>query len=431
MRIAVLLITAQLVVSGASCCTRSTCLLTAQSLLSYTIPAVQDPESPLLLAAMLARTDRLADLLPAFHSHALHVARGTASVLLRLNPRTGHLQADSATGIDELDTAPWLNDEAGHGSADRAWSERAPVVVAGLRDVEQRLSAPIALVAPIIAGDERLGILLIACADDARAQAARAEIAGLAGLIAVALQRARLQHGAALQDDLRELAANLTAAVSSSAHLGASLEVFCDRAARLFAADRVSVWLHDRRARVLDLVASSDGAEVAAERRISTDDETAAVAASLRRTQVAVLTAPDGGPPDVLVALRGRRRALGTLEFRRVRIDPGHAVDLLDRVEEVARQVSAAIENVWLLDDVLRSRRELESTFNSLTDLVIVADAQLRVTRANRSFATRVGSAARAARRASHRRVLRAPGRGMDGTLLRRFGDDHARGRVA
>jgi PAS domain S-box-containing protein len=353
---------------------------------------VQDRLSPSVLAGMLARTDRLADLLPAFHRYALHLTSGTASVLLRLNARTGHLQADSAIGVDDLPAGPWLDDEDGRSSAERAWSQRALIVVSGLADVAQRLKSRIALVAPILVGDQRLGILLVACADESPAQSARDELDGLAGLFGVALQRARLQDDAALQDDLRELAANLTTAISSSAHLGASLEVFCDRAARLFAADSASVWLHDRRARVLDLVASSDGAEMAAERRVATDDESVPVASSLRRPEPTLVPAADGGPPDLLIALRGRRRALGILEFRRVRIDPGHAVDLFDRVEEVARQVSASIENVWLLDDVLRSRRELESTFNSLTDLVIVVDTQRRVTQANRAFATRVGA---------------------------------------
>jgi two-component system NtrC family sensor kinase len=68
---------------------------------------------------------------------------------------------------------------------------------------------------------------------------------------------------------------------------------------------------------------------------------------------------------------------------------PGDEVDLLDRLEEVARQLSTAIENVLLLEDVLRSRRELESTFNSMADLVVVCDQQLRVTHANRAFASR------------------------------------------
>jgi two-component system NtrC family sensor kinase len=167
--------------------------------------------------------------------------------------------------------------------------------------------------------------------------------------------------------------------------------MFCDRAARLFAADRVSVWLHDRRAGRLDLVASSDGAELAATRTVALDDDAVAVAAAMRRAHPTVFAAVDDGAADLLVPLRGRRRALGTLELRGVRLDAGDSADLLDRVQEVARQASAAIENVWLLEEVLRSRRELESTFNSLTDLVVVSDGQLRLTQANRAFAARVG----------------------------------------
>jgi PAS domain S-box-containing protein len=49
---------------------------------------------------------------------------------------------------------------------------------------------------------------------------------------------------------------------------------------------------------------------------------------------------------------------------------------------------------VFLLDDLLRSRRELESTFDSLADLVVVSDSQLRVTHANQAFAARLGRGA-------------------------------------
>ena len=312
-------------------------------------------------------------------------------MLLRLNHRTGHLQADSASGLDHLDAGPWLREPDARSAVERSWADGTPIVVSGLTDVEARLRAPVAVVAPLTAQNQRLGVLLVAADDRSRADAAREEVGAIADLMSVALERAKLQREAQLQRDLRALAAALSGAVSSSLHLSASLEIFCDKAARLFAADRVSVWLHDRRARVLDLVASSDSAELAAERRVPTDDDSFPVSAVMRGTDAVVVASADDGPPDVLVPLRGRRRALGTLELLRVRIDPGDGIDLLDRVEEVARQISASIENVWLLEEVLRSRRELESTFNSLTDLVVVADANLRVTQANRAFATRVG----------------------------------------
>jgi C4-dicarboxylate-specific signal transduction histidine kinase len=352
---------------------------------------VSEPGKSWLLAGVLANSDRMADPLPEFHRRALGAAGGTASVLLRLNHRTGHLHVDSGSGLDHIESAPWLDDPEARSAIDRAWTEAKPIVVCGLRDVTCRLHAPIALLAPLGAQKQRLGVLLVATEDRSRAEAAREEVGAIAGLMSLTLERAKLQRDAQLQRDLRALAADLSGAVSSSVQLNASLEIFCDKAARLFAADRVSVWLHDRRARALDLVASSDSAELAAERRVATEDYTIAVSFAMRRSEAVVMPSAEDHPPDVLVPLRGRRRALGTLELCGVRIDPGDGIDLLDRVEEIARQVSASIENVWLLEEVLRSRRELESTFNSLTDLVIVADANLHVTQANRAFASRVG----------------------------------------
>ena len=47
---------------------------------------------------------------------------------------------------------------------------------------------------------------------------------------------------------------------------------------------------------------------------------------------------------------------------------------MLELSHEVARQLSAAIENLQLLEEVLRQRRLLEDSFNSLVDLVLVID---------------------------------------------------------
>jgi C4-dicarboxylate-specific signal transduction histidine kinase len=342
------------------------------------------------LASAVARTDRMADLLPLFHQRALQVAGGRSSVLLRLNPRTGHLQGDSAAGLDVLSHEPWLDDDEAQVAAERCWSEVTPVVLRGVAELAARLNAPVAVLTPLLARERRLGLLLIGLDDDRTFEAQRHELSAVADLLSIALERARSRRLSDLQQDLRELSLNVTRAVSSSLHLAAALEVFCDHAARLFAADRVSVWLHDRRARVIELTASSDGAELAAAPRVAADDLSASVAAVMRQND-ALAVARDGDlPSDVLAPLKGRRRALGALEFTGVRIETGDAIDLLERVDEVARHLSTAIENVFLLEDVLRSRRELESTFNSLTDLVIVTDREWRITQANMAFLTRV-----------------------------------------
>jgi PAS domain-containing protein len=153
----------------------------------------------------------------------------------------------------------------------------------------------------------------------------------------------------------------------------------------------VSVWLHDRRARSLDLIASSDASQLVSRQRIASDDPKIPASRSMRGTRALTVPIAGGTATDRFVPLKGRRRALGTLEIAGVRIQVGDEIDLLDRLEELARQLSAAIENVQLLEDVLRSRRELESTFNSLADLVVVSDGNLRITHANQAFASRLG----------------------------------------
>ena len=143
------------------------------------------------------------------------------------------------------------------------------------------------------------------------------------------------------------------------------------------------------------LSASSDVVYLAQERRIPTADPLAPAAVALRRERAeidATGTAIGGAQTAmVTVPLKGRRRALGTLVMEGVRLEPGAQIDLLERADEIGRQLSAAVENVLLLDAVLRSRRELENTFNSLADLVAVSDQDGRLVYMNVAFLERVG----------------------------------------
>jgi C4-dicarboxylate-specific signal transduction histidine kinase len=93
----------------------------------------------------------------------------------------------------------------------------------------------------------------------------------------------------------------------------------------------------------------------------------------------------------VTVPLRGCRRALGAIVFEGVRVETGGELDLLDRADELGRQLSSAIENMQLLDDVMRSRRELENTFDSISHLVAVSDTRGHIAHVNQAFASRAG----------------------------------------
>ena len=91
----------------------------------------------------------------------------------------------------------------------------------------------------------------------------------------------------------------------------------------------------------------------------------------------------------MLAPLRGWRRALGTLVVEgpfSVELDPAQLVQL---THELSRQLSAAIENIQLIEELLRQRRLLEDTFNSIVDLVVVTDNQLRVVQMNEAFIAR------------------------------------------
>jgi PAS domain S-box-containing protein len=140
------------------------------------------------------------------------------------------------------------------------------------------------------------------------------------------------------------------------------------------------------------LQASSDPADLARDIQIGADDPTAPSAVAMRRDRAEIVTrSSDEHTAMVTVPLRGCRRALGTVVFEGVRVETGGEIDLLDRADELGRQLSSAIENMQLLEDVMRSRRELENTFDSISHLVAVSDTRGQIVHVNQAFATRAG----------------------------------------
>jgi len=348
------------------------------------------------LASLLAHSLKANDLLPLLHQHAVEVTGGACSLLFQHNPRTAGLQTTSAFGIDTLRTDPWepLPDEAA--LVGDGFSRRAAVLAADaarmVPELADRLGTRSALMLPLVRGSDRLGLLAIGfhtppspgSVEDAGMEAADAFI--------TALELLHLRQAEQLQRDVRELLDEFTASLAATLNLAAGLDIFCVGANRLFGADRTSVWIHERRARQLVLQASSDTVDVSRGVRVSTDDPLSPAAASMRRVRSEIVPPTEEAvTPIVTVPLRGTRRALGTVVFEGVRVETGGELDLLDRADELGRQLSSAIENLQLLDDVMRARRELENTFDSITHLIAVADMRGHIVHVNQAFATRVG----------------------------------------
>jgi two-component system NtrC family sensor kinase len=200
-------------------------------------------------------------------------------------------------------------------------------------------------------------------------------------------ERGRLEREVRIHKRLRELLLLFSRGVSSSHGLNTALGTLTPEIRDILGAGSVEIWLHDRRNRQLFLAASADGAPPGA--RVGIDDASHYAAAGLR------LDRPKLRGGRVVAPLRGWRRALGTLALERPKATPKAPAfddaEFLEFARELARQLSVGIENVQLLDDILRQRRLLEDTFNSLVDLVAVMDKELRIVQTNDAFAARVG----------------------------------------
>jgi PAS domain S-box-containing protein len=352
------------------------------------------------LVSLLAHTPRLVDLLPQLHQHALDVTGGSRSLLFEHNHRNGAMQATSGFGLDALPTDPWTPTPHEAAIVSDAFARGTPLVLTDADreapDLASRLHARAALLLPLVRADERIGMLAIGYAGAPPASLG-SDVAPMADAFLMALELARLRRRDQVQADLRLLLDEFAQSLSVTLQLTAGLDIFCHGANRLFGADRTSVWILDRRARQLVLRASTDPEHVVADVQIPADDPLAPAANAMKRSRSEILPGDSGFGSDVgvtstvTVPLRGCRRALGTVVLEGVRVEPGGELDLLDRADELGRQLSNAIENLSLLDDIMRSQQELENTFDSIAHLVAVFDRLGRIVHINNAFATRAG----------------------------------------
>lgn len=154
---------------------------------------------------------------------------------------------------------------------------------------------------------------------------------------------------------LRDLLGAFSRVVSATLSAQPALEAFVHEANAVIGARRTAVWLHERRARTLSLAASSSPQPPTTQVRINADDSDAPAARGLRLEHPEILK--DGGDAVLVAPLRGWRRALGTLviEGPPVADEPR----LLVQIDELTRQLSVGVENVLLLEEVLRQRQRL------------------------------------------------------------------------
>ncbi len=98
----------------------------------------------------------------------------------------------------------------------------------------------------------------------------------------------------------------------------------------------------------------------------------------------------DGMRYVVAIPVKGKTSVIGllALSYRR---QTAHLTEELDFLGATANQLGIAVENLALLELILRSQREWVSTFDSIEDCILVHDSEYRIMKANRALLTRLG----------------------------------------
>jgi PAS domain S-box-containing protein len=352
-----------------------------------------DPTAgPVLLRWLAHAADPVAALTRLLRS-LLDATGGRWSLICEHDTVTGTWRVTSILGLDGASLGgPWLFSDPEEQLLRDTFARASPTFVADTSAAMPALAGQVgptpALLFPLEQRGERIGLIVVAV--DAPPVGA-ADLGGLTDAFLTAIELFRLRQNETLQRDVRlvldEFAGTVAVSLSTSPGLGA----LCAGVNRLFSAARTSIWFHDRRARQLFRQVSSEEA-AAAPSLVAADDPNAAPSVALRRARAGLLSRVDPcAPSTIVVPLRGCRRALGSLVVEQVRIGAGREPAILDAADQIGRQLSGALENLQLLDELVRSRRELENTFDSITHLVAVWDRQGRIVHVNHAFASRVG----------------------------------------
>ena len=349
--------------------------------------------------SLLAGTRELADIVARVHAWAAEVAGARRSVLLEFEAGTRRLRATSATGFQDLPGGAWLAEPADAALVGAVFDSGRPAAFWPLHEASvelaRRLETAAAIVVPVAAGGEPIGLLALGCERLLPAPAWSDAVMECAGAFGLAISRARTERDGALQRDLE----SLVVALGGEAAPGVPVERlndFCQAVAGLFAADTVRLWIHEREARRLTLLAGSERGRRARQLAVSTSDAGHPAAAAMRAPRTALLAPshPDGGAAPLATAavpLRARRRAIGTLVLEGIRIAPGDETWSLQRLDDVGRHLANLLEGAQLIGEIVRTRQELQNTFDSMQDLVFVCARDGRVAHTNAAAARRLG----------------------------------------
>jgi two-component system NtrC family sensor kinase len=346
--------------------------------------------SPEPIIRMVAQSRHHERLIEELHARAQLASNASRSVLLEFDPHRQHFRPTSGAGFEHLANEPWIELRDSLKVVFELFAAGYPRQVAPVStvvpDLAMHLDTRAAILAPVVSQGHGFGVLVLGTSAVVPAHEWLDHVAECADGFALALERQHLTQQLERQRDTDALVLELTRSEGHGCD-EMSLERLCAGLARVFAAERVSFWRHDRAARRVVVSAASDASQRRRPASSPTQDPDAPLVKALRGTAVELTHLPfvSGHVPvtNATVPLRGQRRALGILVLQGIRIAPGSDARLSENLTRLGHDLAGVIEGRILLDGVIEARRELELAFDSVADVVAVCDAQLRIVRVN------------------------------------------------
>jgi two-component system NtrC family sensor kinase len=94
----------------------------------------------------------------------------------------------------------------------------------------------------------------------------------------------------------------------------------------------------------------------------------------------------------MLLPVRGKKTVIGMLSLG-CSGSPRHTTEELEFLESAAQKLGIAVENLRLLEQVLRSQRQWMNTFDSIQDLILAHDTDFRILKTNQALLQRLEQA--------------------------------------
>ncbi|MGB9073035.1 MAG: GAF domain-containing protein [Terriglobales bacterium] len=94
----------------------------------------------------------------------------------------------------------------------------------------------------------------------------------------------------------------------------------------------------------------------------------------------------------IMLPVQGKKSLIGTLALGCAGNRP-HTAEELEFLDTITQQLGIAVENLRLLEQVLRSQRQWMNTFDSIQDLILAHDADFRILKTNQALLQRLEQA--------------------------------------